>query len=431
MLLTALCPVPLPPAPALPVEVLIGPGVRHQLAEVVARHAGAGPVVVVCDPHTAAAAGTLALGAHRIHQLAAHPHADVESIEALRPHLADAGLTVAVGSGTVNDLVKRASALEGDRPFVILATASSMNGYASAIAAILDAGVKTTVPCRPARAVILDTEILGAAPAALTRAGIGDLMSKPVSDSDWWLGDQLEGTGYSGLPSQIVDAAVLAVIQHAAGLVPEADTETSAAAHAALGQALVLSGVAMVVAGSSSPASGGEHLLSHLWDMQAVAEGRETRLHGAQVGVATLISAALYQRILSREVSDLVDPPSWDSEAERIEREHGVLAAAVLPHAQRKHARAAARVATLRARWPEIRAGLAARNLPKPEQIRAVLSAAQAPVTLAGLGTNHTDGARILRLARDMRDRVTVLDLAFDLGVLPGAAEAILAEAGV
>ena len=92
-----------------------------------------------------------------------------------------------------------------------------MNGYASGIAAILSQGLKTTVPARPPRAIILDTDILSAAPPQLTQAGLGDLMSKPVSDSDWWLANQLEGSGYSALPSTIVDHAVGEAIAHAAG----------------------------------------------------------------------------------------------------------------------------------------------------------------------------------------------------------------------
>ncbi len=309
---------------------------------------------------------------------------------------------------------------------MVFGTAASMNGYASGIAAILSGGLKTTVASRPARAVVLDTGILAAAPAELTRAGLGDLISKPVSDSDWWLGDQLEGGGYSELPSRIVDAAVRAATAAAPGLAAR-----DPRAHAALGEALVLSGVAMVAAGSSSPASGGEHLLSHLWDMENLAEGRETRLHGAQVGVATCISAALYQRILAA-APRFTEPPPWAEEERRIRAEHHpTLVEAILPQAARKHARAAARVAALRDRWSELRDGLLARGLPTPADVRAPLVACGAPNTLAALGVERPDASRVLRLARDIRDRLTVLDLAFELGVLPGGVDDVLGDAGV
>ena len=198
-----------------------------------------------------------------------------------------------------------------------------------------------------------------------------------------------------------------------------------------LGRALVLSGVAMVVAGSSSPASGGEHLLSHLCDMRRLQSGLETRLHGAQVGVATCITAALYQHVLRAKSDDLIAPPAWQAEAERIANVHGPLAAAILPHAKKKHARAAARAATLRERWPEIRDGLAARTLPTPQSIRRILDAAGAPSTLAALGIERQAAVEVFASARDIRDRVTVLDVAWALGILPGQIDTILDDAGV
>jgi glycerol-1-phosphate dehydrogenase [NAD(P)+] len=301
-----------------------------------------------------------------------------------------------------------------------------MNGYASGIAALISGGLKITAPARPPRAIVLDTDVLARAPLALTRAGIGDLLSKPVSDSDWWLSDRLEGTGYGELPGRIVDAAVAEASARAAGL-----ATGDAAAQAALGRALVLSGVAMVVAGSSAPASGGEHLLSHLWDMEALAAGRETRLHGAQVGVATCISAALYQRLLRLDRPSFTEPPPWAEEEARLRAEHGALAPSVLGPAKRKHGRAAERIAWLRDHWPELRDALAARRLPTPAEVRAPLAACGAPHTLAMLGEDRANAARVFRLARDIRDRVTVLDVAWELGVLPGAVDAVLDESGV
>lgn len=407
----------------LPEEVILERGARSALPAAVKRHIGGAPLVVG-DPDTLAAAGPLDLP-HRLLDLGPHPHADDATVARVRAARGDTPGYVAVGSGTINDLCKRAAELDGV-PFVALGTAASMNGYASGIAAILSDGLKTTVPSRPARAVILDTDILAAAPARLAQAGLGDLLSKPVSDSDWWLADQLEGTGYSALPGRVVDRAVDAAAAAASGLAAR-----EPAAHGRLGEALTLSGVAMVVAGSSAPASGGEHLLSHLWDMEAIAAGRETRLHGAQVGVTTLISAALYAALIELETPDLTAPPPWPEEAARIRREFGGLADAILPHAKRKHARAGDRLDILRDRWGELRARLAGRAIPSPESLRATLKAAGAPSSLADLGESRVNAARVFRLARDIRDRVTVLDVAFEVGLLPGGIEAVLDRAGV
>lgn len=424
MRLVDLCPVSIPADPRLPEEVFIGPTALTALPDAIARHVGARPFWLA-DPDTWQAACAVGDLAGDPWLLERHPHADAATVERIVAASAGCSGIVAVGSGTLNDLAKKAAAAHGVG-FVIVATASSMNGYASAIAAILADGLKTTQPASPARAIIIDTRIVGAAPPALTRAGLGDLLSKPVSDTDWWLADQLEDSGYSTLPGAIVDHAVEAASAAAGGLM-DGDTD----AHTALATALCLSGVAMVVAGSSSPASGGEHLLSHLWDMEALSAGRDTRLHGAQVGVTSCISAAIYQRLLRLEDPTFTPPCPWADEAARITAAHGDLAPVILPQAQKKHARAAERLAVLKSRWPTIRAGLQARGLPTPAQVRAPLDACGAPSTLAALGADRDDTARILRLARDIRDRVTVLDVAFAVGLLPDHAAAILDEAGV
>ncbi len=418
MRLTDLCPATLPPGLPLPEEVHIG-AVRGRIPELLERFVG-DDAVTIADPDTWAAAGLEGSP----HLLEPHPHADDATVERVSKAIAAGSGCLAVGSGTVNDLCKRAATLRG-QPFVVFGTAASMNGYASGIAAILSNGLKTTVESRPARAVVLDTDVLAAAPAALTRAGLGDLLSKPVSDSDWWLADQLEGGGYSDLPSRIVDTAVRSATLAAPGLAAR-DPQ----AHADLGRALVLSGVAMVAAGSSAPASGGEHLISHLWDMEAHVHGRDTRLHGAQVGVTTCISAALYQALLHAK-PNFTEPPPWEAEAERIREAFGSLADVILPQAERKHARAADRVATLRDRWAEIRDGLADRKLPTPDEVRGPLLQCGAPSTLAELGDTRENTARVFRLARDIRDRITVLDVAFEVGVLPGSIDAVLDASGV
>ncbi len=422
MKLDEFCPVKLPEAD-LPEAVYIGSGLGFELENIAIDH-GVNRAPIIYDPNTYAAA-RLAKNDGTAIDLGPHAHADTETVITVSDALKGEIGAVAVGSGTVNDIAKRACSIQGI-PYIVLGTAASMNGYASGIAAILHQGVKTTVPARPPRAIILDREILAHAPPKLTQAGLGDLISKPVSDSDWWLANAVEQTGYSTLPSQIVDHAVTEAVDAAAGL-PKRDR----IAHGSLGKALVLSGIAMVVAGSSSPASGGEHLISHLWDMENLVAGRPTRLHGAQVGVATCITAALYQVLLECKAPQIAQVPKWSVVEQRIRNEHGPLADAILTHAQNKHARMEKRLAVLRDSWPEIRDGLADRDLPTPEKIRRSLCAAKAPSTLAEINETRANTARVFRLARDIRNRLTVLDIAFELGILPSRIDEVLDRSGV
>ena len=434
MKLMDLCSETLPGGLDLSEEILIGADLCGEIPRLAAEHVGRKPLWLA-DPCTWDALGradTLRVSGcpengTGLHLLPDEPHANTEQIGLTCAAVEAGGFSgiIAVGAGTVNDIAKMAATLSGV-PYMAFGTAASMNGYASGIAAILVDGLKTTIAARPPRAIILDSEVLCQAPPALAAAGLGDLLSKPVSTADWWLGNRLEGSGFETLPGRIVEEAVTHATEHAAGL-PAGDGD----AHEALARALVLSGVSMVVAGSSSPASGGEHLLSHLWDMEALVCGRELRLHGAQVGVATCLCAALYQHLIDLENPELPKTPNWPRTSERIRIAHGELAEAILPQAEKKFAGFAARNALLRAEWPQMREELAELALPSAAEIRAVLQAAGAPASLGELGIERDEAFDALARARDIRDRYTVLDLAFELGFFPGGIRQVILTAGV
>ena len=434
MKLAELCSEPLPDGLDLSEEVLIGTNLCGELPRLAAEHAGPKPLWLAdprtwgafcgADPHRASGRPEAGQG---LHLLCEGPHAGTEQVGEACAAVEGGGFSgiVAVGAGTVNDIAKMTSTLSG-LPYVVFATAASMNGYASGIAAILVDGLKTTLEARPPRAIVLDSDVLAAAPPQLAAAGLGDLLSKPVSSADWWLGDRLEGSGFDALPGRIVDEAVTLAARNARGL-PAGET----AAHEALARAIVLSGVSMVVAGSSSPASGGEHLLSHLWDMEALLSGRSLRLHGAQVGVATCLSAALYHRLLDLESPAFPKTPDWTRTSERIRIAHGELAEAVLPQAEKKFSGFAQRGALLRNEWPAIRTELATLGIPSAGEIRAILQAAKAPASLEELGIERDEAFDSLSRARDIRDRYTVLDLAFELGFFPAGIRQVITDSGV
>ncbi|RMG95862.1 MAG: iron-containing alcohol dehydrogenase, partial [Deltaproteobacteria bacterium] len=176
-------------------QVVVGPdGIERAAAYV----ASAGRAFVVCDTNTFAAAGRklvalLEARGASVDTWVIEPAAgrskvvcDDDTVADLSARLPGGALAVAVGSGTVCDTVKLATARAG-RPFAAVATAASMNGYTSAIAAVLSKGVKRTVPAHMAEAVFADTAVLAAAPPVMNRAGFGDLVSKPFSHMDWKL----------------------------------------------------------------------------------------------------------------------------------------------------------------------------------------------------------------------------------------------------
>jgi len=343
-------------------------------------------------------------------------HASVEAVDRLEAATADAyEAYVAVGSGTVNDITKEL-AHRRRRPYVVVATAASMNGYTSSIVALLDRGLKTTGPATPPLAVIADPAVLAAAPLELTLAGLGDLVSKPYCGCDWWIASLVRGEAHCPQPQRILGEAFdssLEVFPRLAGRDP--------AAVALLAKLLVVSGMTMTIAGSSSPASGGEHLLSHYWDMIRSRDGRPLGLHGAQVGVASLAMDALYARILDADFAGarFVPTPKDGADAEDGLREaFGSLAEAVLPQWRAKLARRGERdLELLHANEAAIKAEIAG-VLATGRRVRAALAAAGAPMWAADLGITRGELAAAIRWGRAIRDRCTVLDVAAELGLL-------------
>ena len=163
------------------------------------RHLPTGKILCVADANTWKVAGETAMAllqgdgrkVDRYMADASSPivHADDHAVQTLVDALRGSKATglLAVGSGTINDIAKSAATASGC-PQVTVATAASMNGYPSAIAALTVNGVKVTEPCRPPVAIVADPHFLATAPAAMTGAGFGDLLSKNASTADWLLG---------------------------------------------------------------------------------------------------------------------------------------------------------------------------------------------------------------------------------------------------
>jgi len=422
MKLAEFCPLALPADLNLTHEVFIGSNILEELPGVIDRYLGDN-FLCVADPDTLKACGQTFN--YPVFMLPEHPHADIRFVEHLCREAEHRSGLVAIGGGTVNDICKMTST-RLNLPYAVIGTAASMNGYSSGIAAILEDGLKTTRTAIPPRAILLDVDILMNAPIELAQAGLGDLLSKSVSTADYWLSDYLEQSGFDLLPGQIVDAALNELNQKSTGLISQ-DRES----YYLLARALVLSGVSMVAAGSSSPASGGEHLIIHFWDMEALIEGKDVRLHGAQVGVASCICAEIYQKLLDLSKPDFIDPPLWEDEESRIKQEHGKLADTIIGQAKRKNERARERINILRNNWQDIRTKISAMNLPEPDAIRDILRSVNAPHTLKHLKLSKEYAIRTLCLARDIRDRITVLDIAYETGLFPSAIEQVLEDSGV
>lgn len=360
------------------------------------------------------------------------PMCDDDAVLAFERALQASGCVagVAVGSGTINDIVKLACHRLG-RPMACIGTAPSMNGYTSGIAAVLSDGVKTTVACRAPVVVIADLDIMAESPYRMICSGLGDLMSKPVSNADWQLSACLNDSFHSDEAMAIIETGA-AMLEGVAAKLPARDRD----AIGGLVNSLMLSGLAMSVAGSSSPASGGEHLISHFIDMTGHAFDLPCDFHGCQVGVGTLTTAFLYERLMALTPADIdieacVDRlQSWPEYRALLVERFGPLFEAVVKHAELAYPTAdvlRARLTRLVKDWDHVM-GSVSQTLRTKDSLEAELLEAGCPVRYSELNVDRARAFAAVANSKDIRNRYTILHLAWELGVLEDWAEAALNE---
>ncbi len=200
---------------------------------------------------------------------------------------------IALGSGVLNDIGKIVSNVSGAK-YVIVGTAPSMDGYASATSSMSMDGLKVSLPSKSADVIIGDTDILKTAPLHMLRAGLGDMIAKYISICEWRIANIITGEYYCESIASLVRAALKKCVDNADKLL-DRDEE----AIEAVFEGLVFCGDAMRLAGVSRPASGVEHYLSHVWDMRGEEFGTKVDLHGIQCAVGTIIALRIYEKIKS------------------------------------------------------------------------------------------------------------------------------------
>jgi glycerol-1-phosphate dehydrogenase [NAD(P)+] len=430
-------------------DVVIGQDALDSVADAFERSFGDRPAVVIADENTFGVAGMTvsekleATGRELIEPfvLAGHPtvRADYENIEGLTQSLrGHAAIPVAVGSGTVNDIVKRSSH-ECDRPYMSVATAASMDGYTSFGAAITKNGFKRTLECPAPRAVVADLRILMEAPAPMTSAGYADLLAKITAGADWIVAGALDiepikPKEWALVQEPLRDATARPADLHAGE--PRAMEE--------LIEGLIMSGLAMQAASSSRPASGAEHQFSHLWEMEGLGQHRDgdkpPLSHGFKVGVGTVSIAALYERVLERDFTRLDTEaavrawPAWEEVERRVRTAlaTGDLDEAAVAETRAKYidaAELARRLDVLAEHWPDLRHRVR-KQMIRAEQVRAQLKEAGCPTTPAEIGLGIDRFKATYRRAQMIRRRYTILDLANETGVLDACIEELFADDG-
>ncbi|WP_353625665.1 sn-glycerol-1-phosphate dehydrogenase [Bacillus sp. JCM 19041] len=217
-------------------------------------------------------------------------------------------LIVAVGSGTIHDIVRFVSGKTG-KSFVSIPTAPSVDGFTSLGAPIVLRGEKKTYQLVAPIALFADTSVLKLAPSALIAAGFGDMVGKYTSLLDWRIGSIVKGEPYSSLVANLTEEALFSCVD----VVDEIGAKTEEGVQVLM-EGLLLSGLAMALFGYSHSASGAEHHLSHYWEMKALETGEKQLLHGAKVGLSTLLINRLYKE----EIMPVIDELMSEKQAQQV-----------------------------------------------------------------------------------------------------------------
>jgi len=205
--------------------------------------------------------------------------ADIENARRVGERLQGCDFSIAVGGGAPIDMAK-AAANNSRVPFISVPTAPSHDGIASPIVSIIQKPKKTSSLASPPIAIVADLEVLSNAPRRMISAGYGDVAAKIVSLKDWEIGRDETSEYYC-------ERAAKFTLQAVHDLIEFSKTPSSRETIRGLVEALLNCGVSMIIAGSSRPCSGSEHLFSHFLDLNA----QEPAKHGEQCGLGTILMA--------------------------------------------------------------------------------------------------------------------------------------------
>ena len=328
-------------------------------------------------------------------------------------------LVIAVGSGVINDIGKILSAT-AKVPYFIVATAPSMDGYASATSSVSLDGLKTSLPSKCANVIIGDLQILKNAPMNMLQAGLGDMLAKYVSIAEWKISNLINGEYYCEVVANLIKTALKRCVDNASGLLIRDEEAVKA-----VFEGLIIGGVAMALAGVSRPASGVEHYFSHVWDMRGLEFKTNVSLHGLQCAVATKMAIEIYEDLTKivpdkQKALNYVKTFDYSAWAKTLKEFLGKGADAMILLEQKEgkysvqsHEK---RLENILEKWGEI-ISIIKTEMPCVNQFNDILDKIKAPKTMKEIGI-ECNALTALKATKDIRDKYVLSRLLWDLGLL-------------
>ena len=384
---------------------------------------------ILADLNTDLAAGERVTDVLQSHHIGTKKYVFHE--EHLEPDEASVGLAImnfdptvdvviGVGSGVINDIGKIVANVSG-KPYIIVGTAPSMDGYASATSSMTMEGLKISLNSKCADVIIGDIGVLVNAPVKMMISGLGDMLAKYVSVCEWRISHLINGEYYCEEIATLVRQSLRKCVDNADGLL-QRDEE----AVKSVFEGLIICGAAMKFAGVSRPASGVEHYFSHIWDMRGAAFGTPVELHGIQCALGMLIALKLYEKIKHitpdrQKALDRVrafDYSAWSKELKAFLGKGAESMIALEEKEQKynleKHEKRLDRIIE---KWDEIQK-IIREELPPIEETVRLFDRLGLPKTVEEIGLNEEILPMTFKAAKDIRDKYVLPRLCWDLGIL-------------
>uniref|UniRef100_UPI003FF0652E sn-glycerol-1-phosphate dehydrogenase n=1 Tax=Candidatus Limivicinus sp. TaxID=3030905 RepID=UPI003FF0652E len=327
---------------------------------------------------------------------------EISTAEVLAKLEGDVEVIVAVGSGTIHDIARFCAHERGIR-FVSCPTGASVDGFCSTVAAMTWYGFKKTLPAVAPEIVLADTEIIKNAPMELVRSGVGDIMAKYTALADWKMAHVLTNELLCEKIYSIMQNAADTVMQSVPGIVRGEES-----AYADVTYALIMSGIAMQMMGNSRPASGAEHHISHMIEMEPEAfPVKFPAMHGEKTGVGSLIAVREYKRLAKIEditpyITDYAPIPE-----EHFRKFFGERLADSLIKENENDCLAKVSREKLSASWGELRHIID--ELPTEEYLYGLLEMLDAKRDLASIGVEESELSVLLKNSPLVRNRLTLM----------------------
>lgn len=344
-------------------------------------------------------------------------------------------IAVAVGSGVINDLTKLTS-WHLRRKYMIVGTATSMDGYTAYGASVTYKGNKQTFTCPAPLGMIMDPSIAAAAPDGLSASGYADMIAKVPAGADWMLAQAAGVESIDSFSFELVQDGLKEMLSHSADI-----ASRDIPAHEKLAEGLIMSGFAMQAIHTSRPASGTEHQFSHYWDMEGLCYQGKHVSHGFKVGIGTLVSTACLEFLLSQDIMSLDADRCADSwpTLEEMEKTIRHIFASKPAHAARALCESGAKysskkevalqIKSLQSKWPELTKDIR-EQLYSFEQVRNHLIAVGAPYEPEMIGVSRKKLKETFDGIPYMRNRFTGIDVLHRCGLLQAASEHLFGKGG-